>query len=234
MRSLILTGNKFRRIGCDFFADKDINQLIHPHLAELVLIDMALDWQQIDVLAQVFVYVEQLHLVRNNCSVIFSQFQLPREHFKNMKFINLEANAITSWGEVCDFRHLPNLKRLTLNKNPIRRVVYKPGWQELQMLSMEDCLLDDWHSFDQLNEFAVLKQLRVNNNPIMQKELGGERAREIAIARVQFVYVFNGSTLQDSDRRDYEIYYMNDAFRQFLLAIGDESQPPNSLEDERL
>lgn len=67
----------------------------------------------------------------------------------------------------------------------------------------------------------------------MEKELGSERAREIAIARVQFVWTFNGSTLDDSHRRDYEIYYMKDAYRQLLEALGDQV-PPTSLEDERL
>lgn len=85
-----------------------------------------------------------------------------------MKFINLEANGIASWEEVSEFRNLPNLKRLTLNKNPIKNVTYKPGWRDLLMLSMEDCEIDNWHSFDELNEFPTLKQLRVNGNPIMQ------------------------------------------------------------------
>jgi hypothetical protein len=52
------------------------------------------------------------------------------------------------------------------------------------MLSMEDCLIDNWRTFDQLNEFPKIKQLRINGNPIMNKELGGDKAREIAIARV--------------------------------------------------
>ena len=48
---------------------------------------------------------------------------------------------------------MPNLKRLTLNKNRIRSIYYKPGWRDLYMLSMEDNLIDNWESFDQLNEF---------------------------------------------------------------------------------
>jgi len=39
--------------------------MIAPFLKELVLIDMALDWGQIDILAPTFVYIEELHLVRN-------------------------------------------------------------------------------------------------------------------------------------------------------------------------
>jgi Leucine-rich repeat (LRR) protein len=87
-------------------------------------------------------------LVRNQCSNIFTKFKLPKEHFKLLKFVNLEENGIASWDEIEEFRKLPNLKRLTLNKNPLAKVTYKQGWPELYMLSMEDCGIDDWYSFD--------------------------------------------------------------------------------------
>jgi len=92
--------------------------------------------------------------VRNNCNIICSQYQIPREHFKLLKFINLEGNGIESWDEVVEFRVLPNLKRMTLNKNKIRSIYYKPGFNDLKMLSLEDNLIDNWQSFDQLDEFA--------------------------------------------------------------------------------
>lgn len=37
---------------------KNVNEMINPYLKELVLIDMSLDWSQIDVLAPTLVYVE--------------------------------------------------------------------------------------------------------------------------------------------------------------------------------
>jgi hypothetical protein len=40
--------------------------------------------------------------------------------------------------------------------------------------------------------------------------------------------------LDETHRRDYEIYYMKDAYRQFLDAIGDKATMPTSLEDDRL
>jgi len=78
---------------------------------------------------------------------------VPRDHFKHLKFLNLEGNHIESWDEVVEFRVLPNLKRLTLNKNRIRSLYYKPGFNDLYMLSMEENLIDNWASFDALNEF---------------------------------------------------------------------------------
>jgi hypothetical protein len=55
----------------------------------------------------------------------------------------------------------------------------------------------------------------------MREEVGGLNAREFAIARVQFVDKFNGSTISGDQRRDHEILYMKNAYRQFLEAIGD-------------
>ena len=72
LRTITLTGNKFKRISKDYLEGKDINQMVNTHLSELVLIDMSLDWSQIDILAPCFTFVENLFLVRNNCSQICS------------------------------------------------------------------------------------------------------------------------------------------------------------------
>ena len=58
LRVLALTGNKFRRIDKTYFDNKNIDAMIPTHLYELVLIDMSLDWSQIDILAPTLVYVE--------------------------------------------------------------------------------------------------------------------------------------------------------------------------------
>ena len=143
-------------------------------------------------------------------------YPVPKEHFKLLKFINLEGNNIESWDEVIEFRHLKNLKRLTLNNNRIRNVYHKPGFNELYMISMEDNLIDNWQSFDALNEYTKLRNLRVLNNPIFKEELGGPRARECAIARVQFIRTFNGTPIEDADRKDHEIGYLNEALKHCL------------------
>ena len=81
-------------------------------------------------------------------------YQVPRDHFRLLKFINLEGNNIESWDEVIEFRHLDNLKRLTLNSNRIRNIYHKPGFNNLYMISIEDNLIDNWESFDSLNEYG--------------------------------------------------------------------------------
>ena len=68
-----------------------------------------------------------------------------------MKFINLEQNGIESWDEVIGFRNLPNMRRLTVSKNRLTNIYYKPGFNDLYMVAIEDNLIMDWKSFDALN-----------------------------------------------------------------------------------
>ena len=74
LRVLALTGNKFKKIDSTYFDGKDINKMIAFHLNELVMIDMAMTWDQIDILAPTLIYVEKLYLVRNKCKHICTKF----------------------------------------------------------------------------------------------------------------------------------------------------------------
>lgn len=90
LNTLVLTGNKFKRIDASYMEGKRVEEMINPYLKELILIDMALDWATIDILAPTLIYVEQLHLVRCHCKHITSKYQISKEYFKNLKFLNLE------------------------------------------------------------------------------------------------------------------------------------------------
>lgn len=70
--------------------------------------------------------------------------------------------------------------------------------------------------------------------------MGGPRAREVAIARIQFIRTFNGAPIEDVDRKDNETVYLNDSLRQCLLhyqalaVAGSEEIKLEELEDPRL
>lgn len=131
-----------------------------------------------------------------------------------MKFINLEQNGIESWDEVVGFRNLPVLKRLTLSKNKIREIYCKPGFYDLYMISIEDNLIDSWHSFDQLNNFKNITNIRCGGNPLLEKT--GLSGRNIVIARLQFLKSINGSEIEPSERRDAELYYMKKTYEDYI------------------
>jgi Leucine-rich repeat (LRR) protein len=122
LRTLALSGNKLRKIDTNYFEGKNIDQMVPLHLKELVLIDMSLDWGQIDILSPTFVYLEELYLVRNNCSEICSKYKIDKDVWKNLRMLNLEQNGIKEWDELSEFRVLKDFNRLIINKNQIKTI----------------------------------------------------------------------------------------------------------------
>lgn len=59
-----------------------------------------------------------------------------------------------------------------------------------------------------------------------------DHAREIIIARTQFLTQFNGTMFSEAERRDCELYYLKQSFKDYLK-ISNQSQVL-SLEDEGL
>lgn len=164
-------------------------------------------------------YVEQLHLVRNQCKHICSKFEVKKDYFKNLKFLNLEQNGIESWDEVAGFRVLQNLKRLTMTKNLLKEIKYQPGWDDLYMIKIEDNLFTDWKAFDQLNLFKGIKNIRYQRNPIVE-ETGVTKSRAVVTARIQFLTEINGSEVTENDRKDAELYYLRESYEHFLAFKG--------------
>lgn len=128
------------------------------------------------------IYIEELHLVRNHCKKICSQYEINKNYFKNLKFINLEQNGIESWDEIIGFRILPNMRRLTVSKNQLQEIYYKPGFDDLYMIAFEDNNINDWKSFDELNLFKRITHMRCHGNPIYDN--AHSIARQITTARL--------------------------------------------------
>ena len=110
LHTLVLTDNLFNRIDKSYMEGKNVDELINPYLKVLVLIGMKLDWSQIDILSPTLIYVEELHLCRNKWNKISSEFEISKDIWKHLKFINLEENNITDWEEIQGFRKLDKVK----------------------------------------------------------------------------------------------------------------------------
>jgi hypothetical protein len=164
------------------------------------------------------VYIEQLHLVRCNCTHVSSKYKISKDYFKNLKFLNLEQNGIESWDELVGFRNLPVLKRLTVSKNKLRHIYHKPGFQDLYMIALEDNLISDWRSFDALNEFKQISVIRCGGNPVLEK--AGQDGRNTVIARIQYLKNVNGSEVEAGERRDAELHYLKRSYEEYLQANG--------------
>lgn len=128
------------------------------------------------------------------------------------------------------FRQLPVLKRLTVSKNRIREVYHRPGFPELYMLTIEDNLLTEWGSFDQLNAFKKVSVLRCGGNPVTEQ--AGATARNTLIAKLQFLRTLNGSEVEPGERRDAELHYLKRSYEEYVQSRGLQSRV--ELADEAL
>ena len=63
----------------------------------------------------------------------------------------------------------------------------------------------------------MVKKLRMQGNPILESD---ERAREMILARIQYLNSLNGTMHTENERRDCELYYMKRVYREFLELAG--------------
>lgn len=175
--------------------------------------------------------MEELHLCRNKCSQISSKFQIDPKIWKNLKYLNLEDNNISDWDEIQGFRNCPLFYNLGMAKNKIRSINFKPGFRELYCLSLDDNLIDNWASIDQLNEYRFIKRLRFANNPLLAMTKGGEmEARSIIIARIKYLEKYRGGDISKNERKDCELFYLKKSYMEFKEREG----RVESLEDPKL
>ncbi len=101
-----------------------------------------------------------------------------------------------------------------MSKNLIKEVYYKPGFNDLYMITIEDNLISSWKTFDAFNQFKRITHLRCHGNPIY--DTSGVFARHQTIARLQFLRNLNGSAIEEGERKDAEIIYMKKAYEDYI------------------
>jgi hypothetical protein len=82
------------------------------------------------------------------------------------------------------------------------------------MITLEDNLISEWKSFDALNEFKGITYIRCGGNPIMDRV--GPTARNIVIARLQFLKNINGSEIDIGERKDAELHYLKQSYVEYI------------------
>ena len=82
------------------------------------------------------------------------------------------------------------------------------------MITLEDNLISEWTSFDALNEFKGITYIRCGGNPIMDRV--GPTARNIVIARLQFLKNINGSEIDIGERKDAELHYLKQSYVEYI------------------
>jgi hypothetical protein len=128
------------------------------------------------------------------------------------------------------------MRRLTVSKNKIKDIYYKPGFPWLYMVAIEDNLINNWKAFDELNKYKSITTMRCGGNPIFEmneKDKNAQNGRQVVIARMQFLKHLNGSQVDETERKDAQILYTKKSYEEFIRVSKLEKKVEN-LEDPLL
>lgn len=126
------------------------------------------------------------------------------------------------------------------------------GWPMLEYLSIEDNLISDWKTFDELNLLGSgktetghaarrLRNLRCEGNPLIPRfnyeALAAEKEqksliRAIAVGRLSHLTNFNGYDIKyiPKDRRDMETFYVQICYKEYLKQMNVENDKDRKID----
>lgn len=197
----------------------NINQNIFPCLKTLILVEMGLDWHVLSKVLTVFPALEELILCRNHLNDFENLTIDVEKYLKNLKFLNLEENAIGDFSGVLKFSQLKSLEKLTLSRNFFQKFGKFDGFDSVNNLSVEWNLFEDPIILHEMSQFKSLKTLRIKENPLISK-YGAPYVRQRAVAENPAIIAINGSDLKKYDRKDFEIFYLRRTFEDFFKSTN--------------
>jgi len=102
-----------------------------------------------------------------------------------------------------------------LNNNQITRFESARSLENLENLCIEQNGIKSGEILVDLAKNIKLESLRILKNP-MSDIHSTRHVRNIAVGEIATLKVVNGTELSRYDRRDYEIYYLNHAFKEYF------------------
>ena len=189
---------------------------LFPRLKTLILIGIGLTWQTFFKVAPVFRNAAEFILCKNDLSDTHNIDAARLEHIPRTTFLNLEETQITKFSQIMPLGKLPKLEKLILNRNKLgelgREIV---GFNSLRYLSVQGCDLVKPAALADLAAFPELENVHVKHNPVGDK-FGQLYVRMRAVAEVPKLVTINGAQLKKYERKDCEIFYLREAFREYF------------------
>ena len=194
--------------------DPELNDIEFKNLVMLACSDMFLCFKDVSKVAKLFPNIDQIVLSNNNCND-FENFTVTDEEWPNLEKMDLSGNSINT----CDgFKHLSEIRltMLNLTSNGLKRFNAGQYLQDLTHLNISQNSIKSERIFKDLSEFPNLISLRIGNNPIVTSN-DKTHIRFFFIASILNLKQFNGTAVDRDLRRDAEIYYFSQTFKNFFI-----------------
>ncbi|KAI9700184.1 MAG: hypothetical protein M1820_006852 [Bogoriella megaspora] len=226
LKALRLDGNRLQNLQHAIYSQQGMLPL--PKVVDLSLSCTLLRWDEVAVLTtQVFGNIDTLAVSGNElCQISNHRLSM------SLKSLDLEDNELHDLADIQALSVLPNLQRLSLRRNNIKKSSDISKSEEkskncheenfafpysLSELDLSYNSVGDWSIIDGLHRlFPGLRSLRIAHNPLYQdlrspdgKLMSADDGYAITIARLPKLTVLNFSPITPKDRFNAETFYLS-------------------------
>lgn len=210
------------------------------NLRILILNSCYADLKLVQCLLEQFANLNELHLASNSYSHVTFDDQFVKPSLKILYFNN---NELASWREVCKLgKCFPNLENLVISHNNISTfsaaeneendnddgdiadreeddddLCTSKCFRQLQILILNRLKINDWSVIDQLRQFPLLRHVRIQNVPLLDKYNEEEKYYMLVAHLDESVLSLNGSEITSDERetceRKFIRHYMDAAHK---------------------
>ncbi|XP_055949977.1 tubulin-specific chaperone E-like [Argiope bruennichi] len=225
---LVLSKNRLR-----IFEGEETIREIYKSLKMLVLNDVAYCWKEILSCAVLWPFIEQLCVLDNGITTLEAPtFPI----FSKLKLLSLDNNPLKNWSEVNKLGDLMNLEEIHLDNTSLESIEFPDAspiektnfFPSLKVLSIKNNRFERWQDIGELNKLKSLRNLMVNNNPIILS-VNPETARQLIIAKIQGLEILNRTQIERSEKRGAELDYLKRYRNEWVTNYGNGTQ--NKLSD---
>ena len=182
----------------------------------LILIKTGLTWKNFFKVLPAFRHVHEFILCKNNLSDTENIDSTKLGCLEETRFLNLEETRLMEFSDLHAFSKLPKLEKLILNRNDLKSIKEGlTGFSSLKHLSVQFCALAKPVALARFAELKSIESFNVKHNPMGDK-LGHAYIRMRAVAEFPSLTVINGAWLKKVERKDFEIYYLRETFREYF------------------
>lgn len=218
---------KFLDISCNMLRlpekPEDLQESV-CHINHLVLNNLiGYNWQDILKCCSMFPTLKKLQIAFNKLDVLSP---IPPGVFESLEELDIGANPISSWEEICHLGVIPRLESLNSNNCQLREINF-PGtpitektnlFPRLKNLMIANNPFNSWDAVGNLNQLPVLKNLVISYD-----EKTDIFFQEFTCARITSLQVLNRSRITSKEKRDCELFYLKSFAEEYFSSGGKEN-----------
>ncbi|XP_068212358.1 tubulin-specific chaperone E [Palaemon carinicauda] len=196
------------------------------NISHLVLNNMiGYGWKDLLTCCVMFPTLKKLQVAYNQLTTLGP---IPSDILSCLEEIDISANPISSWEEICHLGMLPRIESINANNCLFKLIDFPTGsdgpfnqktelFPNLKILTVANNPLELWDSLGNLNKLPVLENLVMSYD-----EKSDIYFQEFAFARITSLMVFNRCRIMAKEKRDCELFYLKSFSDEYYSSGGKE------------